>query len=181
MAMTAGIFLGPLLGGVVYDSGGYYAVYAMAFALIGVDLVLRLCMIEKRVALDYITAADTPGHATELQNVVPEDEECKDLSNQRRSVDDQVSVKQPRFPPIIWLLGSNRILVALLAAVVFGTIQTSFDSVCLQSGNCHLVAYTLTSPTLSSLGTSSLCGPNVWLVINWRWSHFPYYLRAFPL
>ena len=43
-----GTAAGPLLGGVVYARGGYYAVFAMAFALLGVDIVLRLLLIEKR-------------------------------------------------------------------------------------------------------------------------------------
>ena len=49
-AFTLGLLLGPLLGGVVYDKGGYYATFSMAFGLIGCDIVLRLLVIEKKVA-----------------------------------------------------------------------------------------------------------------------------------
>lgn len=35
LALSLGIFMAPLLGGVVYDKGGYYAVFAMAFAVVG--------------------------------------------------------------------------------------------------------------------------------------------------
>ena len=50
ISMSVSIFVAPLLGGVVYDRGGYFAVYYMAFALIIVDIILRTVMIEKKVA-----------------------------------------------------------------------------------------------------------------------------------
>ncbi|KAL9636208.1 MAG: hypothetical protein Q9204_002346 [Flavoplaca sp. TL-2023a] len=50
ISMSVSIFVAPLLGGVVYDRGGYFAVYYMAFGLIIVDIILRTVMIEKKVA-----------------------------------------------------------------------------------------------------------------------------------
>ena len=50
IANSMGILLAPLLGGVVYSHAGYYAVFAMAFGLIAVDILLRLAIIEKRGA-----------------------------------------------------------------------------------------------------------------------------------
>ncbi len=49
-ATSVGSLAGPLLGGVVYARVGYYGVFAMGFALIGLDVLLRLLLIEKRVA-----------------------------------------------------------------------------------------------------------------------------------
>src|ERR1700761_1271214 len=48
--MSIGPIVGPLLGGVIYASGGYYAVFGLMFALLGLDAFLRMIMIEKRVA-----------------------------------------------------------------------------------------------------------------------------------
>ncbi|KAL8688753.1 MAG: hypothetical protein Q9218_005417, partial [Villophora microphyllina] len=50
IAMSVAILVAPLLGGVVYDRAGYYGVYYMAFALIILDIILRMAMIEKKVA-----------------------------------------------------------------------------------------------------------------------------------
>jgi MFS family permease len=47
--------LAPVLGGLVFDRAGYTAVFAMAFGFIGLDLFLRLVMIEKRDALRWET------------------------------------------------------------------------------------------------------------------------------
>lgn len=50
LGMSLGILVAPLLGGVVFDRGGYNAVWGMAYALVGVDIVLRLLLVEKKVA-----------------------------------------------------------------------------------------------------------------------------------
>ncbi|KAK7545441.1 MFS transporter-like protein [Phyllosticta citricarpa] len=50
LAMSLGILLAPLLGGVVYDRAGYNAVFAMTYGIIGLDIVLRLVLVEKKIA-----------------------------------------------------------------------------------------------------------------------------------
>ena len=54
LAMSLAVLLAPLIAGVVFDKAGYYAVFAIAFALLGVDIVLRLALIEKKVAARWI-------------------------------------------------------------------------------------------------------------------------------
>ncbi|KAH7310035.1 major facilitator superfamily domain-containing protein [Rhexocercosporidium sp. MPI-PUGE-AT-0058] len=44
LAMSVGNLLGPLLGGLVLEYGGYYAVFGMGFAVLGVDGLLRMCL-----------------------------------------------------------------------------------------------------------------------------------------
>ncbi|EFQ27433.1 uncharacterized protein GLRG_01928 [Colletotrichum graminicola M1.001] len=50
MAMSAGILSSPMLGGLVYSAGGYYAVFSMCFGLIAVDTVMRLMAIDVKTA-----------------------------------------------------------------------------------------------------------------------------------
>lgn len=136
IAMSAGTFLGPLLGGIVYDNGGYYAVYAMAFALIGLDLLLRLVLIEGRVARMYLATTNSttghPIHGLQLQSINPRgdnDVSPNDTSGpQFESASNQVFWTK-KYPPVIWLIGSRRLLVALLATMVYGAMLTSFDAV----------------------------------------------------
>ncbi|PUU72688.1 major facilitator superfamily domain-containing protein [Tuber borchii] len=49
VAMSGGIFLAPLLGGIVYDK-----VFSMAFGLLALDIVIRLILIEKKIAVKYL-------------------------------------------------------------------------------------------------------------------------------
>lgn len=144
MSMSAGTFLGPLLGGVVYDHGGYYAVYAMAFALITFDLLLRLVLIERNVARKYLAAADQCSNVELQSDILRGDTESKDGFSvpQPQCVDDHITTRV-RSPTMIWLLGSRRLLVALFAAMVFGTMLTSFDAVC-------VVSFLLTFPSIKN-------------------------------
>lgn len=50
LGMSLGILIAPMLGGIVFDHAGYNAVFAMAYVLVGVDIILRLLLVEKKVA-----------------------------------------------------------------------------------------------------------------------------------
>lgn len=54
IAMSLGLLVAPAIGGVVFDSLGYYAVFYIAFGCIFLDIILRLAMIEKKVARQWI-------------------------------------------------------------------------------------------------------------------------------
>jgi len=60
IAMSVGFLISPVIGGAVYDSAGYYAVFYPAFAAIALDIILRLLLIEKKIARQWIT---TPADA----------------------------------------------------------------------------------------------------------------------
>lgn len=55
LSMSLAMLIAPLLGGIVFQAAGYYAVFAMAFGLIALDVALRLFMIEKKVARRWIS------------------------------------------------------------------------------------------------------------------------------
>ena len=46
-AESLSLVLSPVLSGVVFDHAGYHTVYAMAFAVIGCDVILLLLLVEK--------------------------------------------------------------------------------------------------------------------------------------
>jgi len=97
LSFSGGALAGPLLGGVVYAKAGYYAVFAMGFALIGLDVILRLLMVEKSVAsqwnlttpviprsipqpLDEIHPAPANLSASGIREVYPDNTETEDQS-----------------------------------------------------------------------------------------------------
>lgn len=188
LSMCGGTFLGPLLGGIVYDKGGYYAVYAMAFGLIGFDLFLRLVLIERSKARKYMDEDDDhdasvgpssnadshsipeefPKGATSTDRKMAERSEAarytdeedypgdsvgpsssadshgmpEGIPKEATSTDREMAISQSdptkisnsvvwkrRYPPILWLLKSRRLLVALFASMIFGTMLTAFDAV----------------------------------------------------
>jgi MFS family permease len=179
-AMSVGVLLGPMLGGVVFEKGGYNEVYAMAYILIGVDIALRLIMIEKKVAKKWIkpTAASvTQNHDQKDSMELQEQPEVPDslpdtIAPSPRRTQSNVEAPRPRrtqsivdeawlrrtqsivgesslqqaqpvveesrphlepeqsrFPPVVTLLKSRRLLCALWCCMVVAILMTQFDSV----------------------------------------------------
>ncbi|KAL2131820.1 hypothetical protein VTI74DRAFT_4564 [Chaetomium olivicolor] len=66
IALSVGLLISPVIGGAVYANAGYYAVYYIAFAAIFCDIALRLVLIEKKVARQWLgdDATDTSGGVT---------------------------------------------------------------------------------------------------------------------
>ncbi|KAF3058369.1 putative MFS-type transporter C18.02 [Daldinia childiae] len=65
VAMSVGLLIAPVIGGSVYAAAGYYAVYYIAFGVVAVDILLRLLMIEKKVAKQWIKEDETPSPSEE--------------------------------------------------------------------------------------------------------------------
>jgi MFS family permease len=144
IGMSLGTLVGPLLGGIVFDKAGYDAVFGMAYGLIGLDIVLRILLVEKKVAARWDPvaevqakdAADTPNSGTASASTKMDDAEkglqvatdqqdnspvpaCSALRNRRRD----------RLPPVLALLYSRRLLAALFCAIIQASLLTAFDSV----------------------------------------------------
>ncbi|TVY64188.1 putative MFS-type transporter [Lachnellula suecica] len=139
LSISMGILVAPLLGGVVYDRAGYYAVYYMAFGLIVLDIFLRLALIEKKIAAQWDVDGPAESDAISgLGDTNAEDEkkaeadsdQSPDPAAGRQSSGPTVSSDfKPRIPPVVTLLGSRRLLTALWGCIVQGSLMTAFDSV----------------------------------------------------
>ncbi|KAL5335768.1 major facilitator superfamily domain-containing protein [Aspergillus crustosus] len=70
MGLNIGILAGPLVGGVVYQYGGYYAVFGLAFGLLGVDFVLRVILVEPKQAARWLDRGQGRGPLTPLEQPV---------------------------------------------------------------------------------------------------------------
>ncbi|KAG9229557.1 major facilitator superfamily domain-containing protein, partial [Amylocarpus encephaloides] len=141
-SMGVGFLLAPLLGGVVYEKAGYYAVYYMAFALIAIDIILRLALVEKKIAVQWteperscddpiIQPRDSSGSVT-LDTGDEEKRMAADLSARRpdlSATNGHATRRASRLPPVLTLLTSRRLLTALWGCVVQGSLMTAFDSV----------------------------------------------------
>ncbi|KAI9703307.1 MAG: hypothetical protein M1836_007873 [Candelina mexicana] len=144
LSMSLGIMAGPLLGGVVYEKGGYYSVFAMAFALIGLDILLRLLMVEKKIARQWLTTtmgqedADCtygPPPPQHLDNgyVEASTQPEKSTSEKQGVLIEKEGTRLSRFiarlPAVVTLLKSRRLVAALWGCLVQAALMTSFDSV----------------------------------------------------
>jgi MFS family permease len=134
-ATSIGSFLGPLLGGVVYAHAGYYVVFAMGFIVIGVDIFLRLIMIEKSVARQWSTPSEAstdsgaaaPRSADQEDGIQPAP--AADVVPESEKVPTTPTPKWiQRLPPVITLLRIPRLLAALFGTFVASVFLAAFDS-----------------------------------------------------
>ena len=130
LSISVANLVSPLLGGVVYARAGYYAVYYMAIALIVVDIILRLLLIERKTAKKWQTSDEEiqerlPGspHSSEAETSVP-------TNNLPATVSSPLS-KKKRFstPLVVSLLSSYRLLSAIWCAFAISLLLTAWDAV----------------------------------------------------
>lgn len=150
LAMSMGVLLAPLLGGVVFENAGYYSVWAMAFGLIGLDIVLRLIMVERKIAVKWDPqfepkrAEATPGEQKTVDRQLVEktdgtesdDNKTKgypsDASDRQAHQDHESDTHEKwfnRLPPVFKLLASRRLVCSLWAVLIQSALLTSFDSI----------------------------------------------------
>jgi len=156
LGMSLGILIAPLLGGIVFDHAGYNAVFGVAYALIGLDIVLRLLLVEKKVAARWLpnspassgTSASVESGSNEAAS--PDDDAksgpAQDPEKARPTVEsdpppmNNTSIVQgfphrrhgrrrDRLPPVLSLLYSRRLWAALVCSLPQAALMTSFDSV----------------------------------------------------
>lgn len=164
LGMSSGLFLGPIVGGFMYELGGYFAVFVPAFGLIAMEVFLRLLIIEdgRRAVVQpsirrrdieadghrYGTFPDIAQNAcrdTWSDNATPSTiptVRSPHLQSSDRAAE-QTSAKAngqtpststPENPitskfPILVLLRSPRLLVAMWALLMLNSFSCSFESV----------------------------------------------------
>ena len=131
LSISVANLVAPLLGGVVYARAGYYAVYYMAIALIVVDIILRLLLIERKTAKKWQTSDEEiqerlPGspHHSEAESSVPTQDSPVTASSLSLK-------KKKRFstPLVFSLLSSYRLISAIWCAFAISLLMTAFDAV----------------------------------------------------
>lgn len=154
---TFGVISGPLLGGIVYEHAGYDAIVGLMVGLVGVDIALRVIMIEKRTAKKWMAGAVMQKNVPDVQHSVRYDtsqisneafcniEPFPDVepgtarpendSSQPVSEHDSLlqkagtsSGKKKGIPPIFHLIKEPRILADIYAVFVTYALLASFDS-----------------------------------------------------
>jgi len=133
-AMSIGLILGPVLGGIVYARCGYYAAFGLAFGFISLDLVLRVILVEKKIAVRYVTppvpSDEENTRSIKLQPLQPTTpEETATSSAETELVSEQdLSIHTSRIPTVIRILKYPRLLVALWLSFVQALILSAFDA-----------------------------------------------------
>ena len=114
----------------VYKKSGYAGVFGLGFAILALDFIMRILIIEKKVAKRYDAedSEEPNGHPEEQENANEdghEDGEEEPLIRKEESDAYKVPPQQPkavRSFPILYCLKDARLLTALLLAFVQATL-----------------------------------------------------------
>lgn len=116
--------LGPLLGGIVYKQAGYYGAFGMSFGVIALDIAFRCILIDARAAAKW-----DPSICAESSIIISQDTteptQNAEASGSKRDVRTLIR----RLPPVITLLSSIRLLVALWGIAVQCLLLGGLDAV----------------------------------------------------
>lgn len=147
MSTVGGTTAGPLLGGILYEHGGYYAPFGLAFGVLVLDAVLRM-MIAENAPEETTMEPTNVEHVqvkTEKQEAPVEEnatatvsgEEGAGVCTRKNQTPDQSGLKPPPLgscqpsahAAALCLLRSPRMLLALTVYFLVSAVLAAFDSV----------------------------------------------------
>ncbi|KAL8883706.1 MAG: hypothetical protein Q9192_007032 [Flavoplaca navasiana] len=147
MSQSFGLLVGPAIGGVLYEYGGYFKTFIPAFILIAIEIALRYFVVVKKrdripkgeeqeqeespSEISILTKSDTtnPSYGSTLPNSTG-----LEIDPKKSSITSSSHICSTQRPPssttrtIHLLLTSPRILTALLALFILNTILTAYDA-----------------------------------------------------
>ncbi|KAJ9656125.1 hypothetical protein H2198_005181 [Neophaeococcomyces mojaviensis] len=140
VGMFLGTFTGPSISGFLYDNFGHFAVFIAAYSVLGIDIVLRLVMIERKEAVRW-DDEENMSEDNETTTLIPQAQELRlenGLIQPSHIILSSESTGDPDATgstflgaslPIIALLKDRRLLAALWATFSCAIIMTALEGV----------------------------------------------------
>lgn len=124
-----------MIGGIILAKAGFNAVFILTLGILGLDVFLRLIIIEKKVAIKWLPAS--PGVLSSEETRPKSPEETVNIDAELAQKEVQVTilrddgVREPLAPvsAALGLLLSQRLLVALWASAVVGALFAGLETV----------------------------------------------------
>ena len=156
--MNLGALVGPFIAGALYENIGYYAVFAVVLGVLVFDTILRLIMIEKRTAAQWLVEKDSSDPISNEEAHLPQDisADSPNAVYPSDSIDSAVVDGQPctpyissnesspllakappkskswfrrAFPAMSVLLSSPRLMTAVYGCFTHTTLIAAFDAI----------------------------------------------------
>lgn len=134
--ISVGELAAPVLGGVLYKKAGDAGVFGLGGAILVVDFVMRILVIEKKSAARYSEDLAIHDHAQQSNDEDGEGESSEPASEEQpllgtEKEEYEVPPNQPRWVqkfPFAYCLKDPRLLTAFLVAFVQASLLGSFDA-----------------------------------------------------
>lgn len=125
IALNAGTFIAPLLGGVLFAKSGYDAIFGLIVAVVGVDIFLRVVMKERSPLTEIVVLSKTASSSTLDLEKAPSMARVDVPIITSTGVTDSSST----LPAILRLCCSVRFLATLWATLVLAATFSGFQTV----------------------------------------------------
>jgi MFS family permease len=144
LTRTIGVVIGPVFGGVIYTQLSYYAVFGVTLGFIAIDFVLRILLIEKRVARKWDPSIEPPEDGAEKTTPTLSENYDKDGRKIILFAGEVEAAAAPvtavpkrgrvfqftqRVFPVLTLVSDTRVLVAAWGCFWQAAIISGFDAV----------------------------------------------------
>ena len=133
--ISIGELAAPVLGGVVYKQSGYAGVAGLSFAVLALDFIMRLLIIEKKIAAKYTDDKAIDDQQRQLREADGDNEEANEeeplLTKKNELEPYEIPPNQPRPVrafPLLYCLSDPRLLTAFLLAFNQATLLATFDA-----------------------------------------------------
>ncbi|EON61037.1 hypothetical protein W97_00247 [Coniosporium apollinis CBS 100218] len=125
--ISVGTLAAPVLGGILYDKTGYEGVFGVGVAFLAIDFIMRLLVVEKKIAKRY---ESKDGERQQDEEEGPDTEETPLLSSSENSKYKLPETRSRivRAVPILACITDRSILAALLVCLIQATLLGSFDA-----------------------------------------------------
>lgn len=125
LSLTLAELAGPLLGGIVFNKGGYFPVFYMSFGMIIIDIILRAMLVEKKIAKQWLfTEEPPPVNDVSLPFQSPT---INPIAETPQLTNGKPSPLKNRYPIMI-LLSSRRLWSALWLSLFQCVLLTAFEA-----------------------------------------------------
>jgi MFS family permease len=134
--ISTGELLAPVLGGVLYSKTGYVGVFGVGAGILVVDFVMRILVIEKKVAARYRVddaSANPREHDSRMVNEPNEEGAGEETALLGKKGQEFFKIpegqnKAVRTLPILYCLSDPRVAVALFMSLVQASLLATFDA-----------------------------------------------------
>ncbi|KAG0647580.1 putative MFS-type transporter [Hyphodiscus hymeniophilus] len=130
--ISVGELLAPVVGGVIYAKAGPNAVLGLGLGLLAIDFIMRLLVVEKKVAARYGLVDPSSDNSSETAQ---DDEDADEESPLMGTKDDEEHWKIPKDQPkwikalpIVYCLSDARLLCAQVVAFTQAALLGVFDA-----------------------------------------------------
>ncbi|KAI5360836.1 Putative major facilitator superfamily, MFS transporter superfamily [Septoria linicola] len=133
IALNAGSLTAPFLGGIVFAKCGYHAVFGLIIAIVVIDILLRLVMVEQTNPT-FTNANPCEVSIVKLESAPSSIKKEPSVAIDQISISSQSTlVQEPsttstRLPPILRMVCSIRFLVALWGIMVLALVFSGFQA-----------------------------------------------------